>query len=174
MCSPRAILAAAVLLAATPAWAAEYPHTGANLTVTAVTLVVVIGTVWMHYIGLSYAWRRLNLRPTSHRHRRVLYGILFALMLHIAEIWLFGFAYWLLGFWPAAGQISQIGVEGSLSLLDAVYFSATTYSTAGYGDLAPLGPIRLIAAIEALVGFLLITWSASFTYLEMDRNWRGL
>lgn len=171
MCSPKRLLAALLALSvAGPAHAAEYSDWGANIAVVAVTTAVVLATIVIHYTGLSYAWRRLNLRPTSHRHRRVLYGILFALMLHLVEIWLFGLAYWALDFWPAAGKI---GVDASLSLLDAVYFSATTYSTAGYGDIAPLGPVRLIAGIEALVGFLLITWSASFTYLEMDRNWRG-
>ena len=31
--------------------------------------------------------------------------------------------------------------------------------------------MRLISGLESLVGLLLITWSASFTYLEMSRLW---
>jgi hypothetical protein len=27
--------------------------------------------------------------------------------------------------------------------------------------------------VEALAGFVLITWSASFTYLEMEKFWRA-
>jgi hypothetical protein len=42
----------------------------------------------------------------------------------------------------------------------------------GFGDLAPVGPIRFLAGTTALTGFVLITWSASFTYLEMARDWR--
>jgi len=34
-----------------------------------------------------------------------------------------------------------------------------------------LGHIRFITAVEALNGFLLITWSASFTFLAMGRLW---
>jgi hypothetical protein len=49
--------------------------------------------------------------------------------------------------------------------------SVATYTTVGYGDLAPVGPIRLIMGLEGLTGFLLLTWSASFTYLEMQRYW---
>jgi hypothetical protein len=42
------------------------------------------------------------------------------------------------------------------TFLGAVYFSVVTFTTLGYGDLAPQGPFRLIAASEALVGMLLM------------------
>ena len=48
-----------------------------------------------------------------------------------------------------------------------------TFSTVGFGDIAPVGPIRFTSATEALCGFVLITWSASFTYLEMEKFWRA-
>jgi hypothetical protein len=59
-----------------------------------------------------------------------------------------------------------------LSLWDCMYFSATVYSTLGFGDLVPTQAMRLLAGIESVTGLLLITWSASFTYLEMVRYWR--
>ena len=34
------------------------------------------------------------------------------------------------------------------------------------------GPIRFVCGNEALTGLVLITWSASFTFLEMERFWR--
>ena len=68
------------------------------------------------------------------------------------------------------GDIS--GVD-TARLLDAVNLSATTYSTLGYGDPLPHGPVRFILGTEALVGFVLVTWSASFAYLEMGRYWRN-
>ena len=46
-----------------------------------------------------------------------------------------------------------------------------SYTTVGFGDVTPVGPIRFMAATEALTGLVLITWSASFTYLEMERFW---
>lgn len=36
--------------------------------------------------------------------------------------------------------------------IEAIYFSAVTFSTLGYGDFAPTGPLRLVAACEALLG----------------------
>lgn len=58
------------------------------------------------------------------------------------------------------------------SLLDCVYFSFTTYTTLGIGDIEPHGPLRFLAGLEALTGFLLITWTASFMFVEMSRNWK--
>jgi hypothetical protein len=46
------------------------------------------------------------------------------------------------------------------------------YTTVGFGDLIPSGPIKMITCAEALAGLALITWSASFTYLQMQRLWR--
>jgi hypothetical protein len=41
----------------------------------------------------------------------------------------------------------------------------------GLGDIAPLGPVRLLAGVEALNGLLMIAWTASFTYLSMEKFW---
>ena len=55
---------------------------------------------------------------------------------------------------------------------DYVYYSAMVYTTVGFGDLVPEGPIRMISSTQALTGLSLITWTASFTYLQMQRVWR--
>jgi len=52
-----------------------------------------------------------------------------------------------------------------------MYFSFSTFSTLGYGDLNPLDSFRFLAGLEALLGFILITWSASFLYLKMQKYW---
>lgn len=41
----------------------------------------------------------------------------------------------------------------------------------GFGDHFPTAHARLLAGIAALNGPLLIGWSASFTYLAMERYW---
>lgn len=61
------------------------------------------------------------------------------------------------------------GSDASFSA--SLYFSAETYTSLGFGDLTPNGPVRLLAGVEALNGLLLIGWSASFTYLCMERFW---
>lgn len=47
----------------------------------------------------------------------------------------------------------QVAFSGGItSLTDALYFSIVTFTTLGYGDIQPVGPVRLICAIEALMG----------------------
>jgi hypothetical protein len=128
-------------------------------------LVVVI-----HYEGLHALARRYTARKAT-RDRRVILRIIFALLaLHIVEIWCYGIGYWLMLQVPDTGYVH--GEHGMDTVFDAIYLSATTYTTLGFGDLAPVGAIRLMSGLESLTGLLLITWSASFTYLEMSRYWR--
>ena len=44
------------------------------------------------------------------------------------------------------------GVSFGLRLPEALYFSCITFTTVGYGDLAPIGITRLFAASEGLLG----------------------
>jgi len=72
--------------------------------------------------------------------------------------------------------MASVGLGGltgayNSTAVDYFYFSIATYSTLGIGDIAPDGAIRMVAGIEALAGLLLIAWSASFTYLMMERLW---
>ena len=39
------------------------------------------------------------------------------------------------------------------------------------GDVVLTGPRRLLAGTEALPGFVMLTWSASFTITQMHREW---
>lgn len=146
-----------------------YDNWGLNLIVVVVTLAVLSACVLLHYECLSVMSRRFA-RPGTHRRRRVLFGIFGVLLVHVIEIWIFGIAYFLLLLFPGFGEVHGVAIP---SLLDHVYFSAITYTTVGYGDVFPIGAIRFLVGTEALTGFVMITWSASFTYLEMERFWRG-
>jgi hypothetical protein len=140
-----------------------------NLLVVAATVLAVSACVIVHYEGLSglsqWLWRRRD----HHPRRKVLYGIFGVLGLHVTEIWIFGLTLWGLLRYPGTGIVAG---SHPTALLDAVYLSAVTFTTVGFGDLAPVGPIRFISGTMALTGFVLITWSASFTFLEMERFWR--
>jgi hypothetical protein len=140
----------------------------ANAAVVGATGAAVGASVLLHYEGL-FATSRALARMGGLRRIRVLYGIFSVLALHIAEIWLFGMTLALLLSWPECGALGP----RTAHFFDYVYFSATSYATVGFGDLVPIGPIRFLAGTEALVGFVLIGWSASFTYLEMERYWRN-
>lgn len=134
-----------------------------------VTAMVVALTVFLHYEALQQLNRRMP-HWKLPRRPRILVMIFCILAAHIVEVWVFGLAIFGLVQWPAIGTIAG---GGAPNLLDAVYLSATTYSTLGYGDLVPRGPIRFMLGTEAVVGFVMITWSASFAYLEMARFWKS-
>lgn len=146
-----------------------YQDWTANFAVVLGTMLAVTVSVLLHYEGLSLLSQWLARRRDHHPRRKVLYGIFGVLSLHVAEIWVFGLTVWALLTFANAGSVSG---TTTTSLLDAVYLSAATYTTVGFGDLAPVGPIRFIGGTMALTGLVLITWSASFTFLEMQQFWR--
>jgi len=47
------------------------------------------------------------------------------------------------------------GEPTSLSFADALYFSTITFTTIGYGDIAPIGMNRLVASLEAIFGLVM-------------------
>ena len=54
-------------------------------------------------------------------------------------------------------------------LQSALYFSAVTYTTTGYGDLVLSKEWRLVGAIEALTGILMCGWSTGFFFAVVSR-----
>ncbi|MGD8582701.1 MAG: ion channel [Gammaproteobacteria bacterium] len=123
--------------------------------------------VLIHY---EFLYRISALIPKMKiRHRfRIVFGVFGALIAHSLEIMLFASAYYLLPQYEEWGHI-----EGSFngSLVDCIYFSYTTFTTLGIGDIEPHGQIRHLVGLESLTGLLLITWTASFLYYEMQRYW---
>jgi Ion channel len=105
--------------------------------------------------------------PIQHR-LKVVMGLLGALTAHVIEIWVFGFGYYFLAMNPAFGNL--VG-NYAHSLLDSVYFSFVMYTSLGIGDIVPVGNLRFLAGLETLTGLVLITWTASFMYIEMQRFW---
>jgi hypothetical protein len=54
-------------------------------------------------------------------------------------------------------------------LQTALYFSAVTYTTTGYGDLVLPREWRLVGGIEALTGILMCGWSTGFFFAVVSR-----
>jgi hypothetical protein len=133
--------------------------------VSAVLLVLV--AIGIHYEGLRLTGRALEHMPRAGR-LRVALAIVGAMSAHVSEAIVFGFGIegmLLLGF----GELR--GATGAIDLRDTLYFSIITYSSVGYGDLAPVGALRIVAGVEAITGLVMIAWTASFTFLEMGRYW---
>ncbi len=132
-------------------------------TVVAVVLVTICVTI--HYETLK-GLASLRHRPGRHRWL-ILITMYSVLTAHVVEIWIFGAGYWIAVDVLELGKILPIEDP-----FDFVYYSAMVYTTVGFGDLIPDGPIRMLTSTEGLLGLALITWSASFTYLQMESVWR--
>ncbi|WP_394175875.1 ion channel [Thalassotalea litorea] len=138
------------------------------IALTLINTLVVATVVLIHYESLWYLSKllpRLNI-PAKYI---ILFGVVGSLIAHTIEIWIFGLVFYWMHHEPGFGEFKG---EFSGTLLDCVYFGFTTYSTLGFGDITPTGDIRFLTGIVSLTGLVLITWTASFLFLEMQRYWR--
>ncbi|MFV8782190.1 ion channel [Microbulbifer sp. SA54] len=115
--------------------------------------------------SLFFLGHKLKVR----RNLGVLIGVFGALVGHVVEIWMFAFGYYFMYNSPYFGTLTG---NFSGTLIDCAYFSFTTYTSLGFGDVEPHGALRFTAGLEALTGLVLITWTASFLFLKMQRYWR--
>jgi hypothetical protein len=139
-----------------------------ELTLAAgVSILLLTATVLIHYELLRLA-SGMMLWQFFPKRARMLLGILVVLVAHIAEIGLYAAA---LSVCQNYLRLGVVAGEIQGGILDLLYFSTATYTTLGIGDLYPRGSLRLIVGIESLNGLVLIGWSASFTYLSMEKFW---
>jgi hypothetical protein len=75
----------------------------------------------------------------------------------LAMVVVCGALYWLTGFARHPGLVdSGRPIAGTFEgLLSALYFSFVTTTSVGYGDVLPVGPVRIISIFEAVTGLLL-------------------
>lgn len=62
---------------------------------------------------------------------------------------------------------SFVAVNRADGCSDYLHYTATVHTTVGFGD--PVPRLRLLTAFTSLTGLVMITWSASLTFLEMQR-----
>lgn len=121
----------------------------------AVGTLVISMTVITHTVGLIWVthamnWLTSRFRMNGRRSRMlaiitVVFGV-FAVL--TVEVWLWAAVYMLLGVFA--------------DFETALYFSTSTFSTVGYGDVIIDTSWRLLAALESVNGFLLIGWSTAY------------
>lgn len=137
------------------------------LAVLFINSLIVSIAVMIHY---EFLFRITIIVPKMKiKHRfRIVTGVFCALIAHAIEIWVFALAYY---FMHTAEGWGELRGNFNGSLMDSAYFSFTTFTTLGFGDITPHGDIRYLTGIESLTGLVLITWTASFLYFEMQRYW---
>lgn len=133
-----------------------------GLNILVVALVVLI-----HY-GFLYQMSQLSQVLIIKPRFMIVLGVCGALLAHTIEVWVFACAYYLK---LKSGMFGSMEGNFDGSLLDCVYFSFTSFTTLGFGDIVPIGDIRFLVGIESLTGLVLITWTASFLFYKMQKYW---
>ncbi|MGU3468133.1 potassium channel family protein [Methylobacterium sp. C33D] len=131
------------------------------------SVILVGSTILVLYETLRLTSEHLSELPVPPRIR-ILAVVLMSFVGHTVAVWIYAAAYWLLVLRLGVGAFAGVPVE---TFEDCLYFSVVAYTSLGFGDHFPTSHTRLLAGIEALNGLLLIGWSASFTYLAMERYW---
>lgn len=112
----------------------------------------------------SYCISKVNAGPRGYMYIMTV-GVFVA---HALSILVYALTYWILisyfNFTPFAGETDN-------RFIDIMYFSMTTYTSLGVGDIQPLQELRMLTGIETLNGLVLITWSATFTYFSVQKMW---
>ena len=134
---------------------------GIALQVLSSVLLFILCAI-IHGIGLVLATKLFNAEDRELRTKRLAareFGTmvpmaLFLFVMHLAEVLLFALFY------------RAVGSQGTLE--EALFFSASAYTTLGMPDAAPVA-WRLVGALEGLTGFLMIGWSAAIFVTDMER-----
>jgi hypothetical protein len=122
-----------------------------RLVFAAILLVAV--TVAIHATGMLVLLRLLVKRRATgefHYFRGILamaFIVIALLSIHVTELLVWAIYYNAKGYLP--------------DFVTSVYFSMTTYSTLGYGDIVLKGSARLLSGVESLAGLLMIGWSTA-------------
>lgn len=98
----------------------------------------------------------------------VFFGMASVLVAQLISVGLYALSYFAM---QEAGGFGALAGETEGTFLDFIYFSLMSYTTLGVGDIYPTGAMRFVSGIQALNGFALIGWTASFAYTLMRQGW---
>ena len=90
------------------------------------------------------------------------------LISHILQIILFAFMYCIfINFFG----LELVFVDGTnYSLINYIYFSDSVYTALGFGDVYPLGLLKIAAAIQPVFGLAMIAFSASLIFTKISKD----
>jgi Ion channel len=140
---------------------ASKPEPGMIASLIVGTIAISI-TVLIHTFGLIAVTRIMGhltnrFRMHGHRSRVVaMLSVVFGLFVVLTiEIWFWALVYLTVGAFE--------------DFEHALYYSTVAFSTVGFGDVVPDFEWRLLGALEAINGFLMIGWSTAYLIAASTR-----
>jgi hypothetical protein len=139
------------------------------LAATAITVVISAIVIIVHFETMT--WLTKLGRMTRWPARvGLLLGVFTLFAAHSLEVWIFAGGLYL------ATEILELGtLSGAFngSARDYLYISLVNYTTLGYGEIVPTGHLRTICGFEALMGLMMMAWSAAFTVFRLTDRWKA-
>lgn len=120
-------------------------------------------TVLIHFWGLIFLTRllgqtgpRLRARDSHFGQAAIIVMVVFGIFaVHTTEIWAYAVAY--------------MGIGQFECFEPALYFSTVSFVALGFGDIVLRPPWRILSAIEAANGVILLAWSTAFMFTVTQR-----
>jgi hypothetical protein len=120
------------------------------------------GTLAIHFGALSWLLRREVLAVRLRSATVLAFVLLFA---HLLEIGIYAALYRAGVGWGLGEFRGAFAATAS----DYFYYSAVTYTTVGFGDITPPPELRIVTAIEAINGIVMVGLTTSAMLVVLSR-----
>lgn len=133
---------------------------------------LVFGGSLLHFLVLRQSARWID--PERHPVQCFSLAMCIIIIAHLFSALMFAVAFHIGEFQLGFGTLMQASPDAPPPrFMDRFYFSLVNLTTLGRGDLLPTGHLRFLTAMEALLGFLVITGSGAFLLSVINSRGRA-
>lgn len=137
------------------------------LIVMLVGLIAAILIGIVHHFALS-AILQFTTKGLGGSSLRIISTFSALLILHVCEL----LALAVMNFLVIGNALPQSFADTAPMFQDILYVTGISFSTLGYSSIEVVGPFRLLLMLQSLLGFMLLTWSATFLYSACQQVWQ--
>jgi hypothetical protein len=131
-------------------------------------VICVVACITIHLYVLQFLWRAVWPRVRHRSGIGIAVMVLGCIVGHMLEIAIFAVGIYIIAVQHEDSR--QVVAQLEYQQLEIWYYSAAFYTSLG-ADKPGTAGLRVFTACEALAGLILITWTASFLFLLMERSW---
>jgi len=135
-----------------------------GLLSTFINLTMIVIVVLIHSEVLSLIEHHLLIRNGKPRRFYKFATVLVLIGAHLVEIAVCAITIYLCA---EVWDLGALSGETASDLQTYLYYSFASYTSLGIGDIFPVGHLRITTGVEALLGLLMIGWSASFMLIKV-------